>query len=343
MQPLQVREAATAQCVNILYAYRRYCATASSTGQLILPEALKLMPLYMLAFNKMKPLQQKCEPDVRAALVAKVSAIPMQDLLPTLFPRLVALHKLANLPSDQLGGEIQPELLSCSSECMEDDACLLLLEESVGYVWVGLGVYPPVLEKLFGVSTFEMIQKKLDKTLVGYRGESSEILGFGPPSSFVDSVNLQALLRCVLMQMSKVREMGMTLAYALELLPHFALASASGSSLWRGVPWRRPRCLQNLLRTGRRTGCPMLSTCVTSIEKFRTSFCESRGWVEAKGWSKNKDRLKCFPKHYRIVSEGRLCGRNQTRLHSTSSLRFTVPLHFSLPQRHTKVSAELNL
>lgn len=197
MQPLQVREAATAQCVNILYAYRRYCATASSTGQLILPEALKLMPLYMLAFNKMKPLQQKCEPDVRAALVAKVSAIPMQDLLPTLFPRLVALHKLANLPSDQLGGEIQPELLSCSSECMEDDACLLLLEESVGYVWVGLGVYPPVLEKLFGVSTFEMIQKKLDKTLVGYRGESSGILGFGPPSSFVDSVNLQALLRCL--------------------------------------------------------------------------------------------------------------------------------------------------
>ena len=136
--------------------------------------------------------------------------------------------------------------------------------------------------------------------------------------------------------------MGMTLAYALELLPHFALASASGSSLWRGVPWRRPRCLQNLLRTGRRTGCPMLSTCVTSIEKFRTSFCESRGWVEAKGWSKNKDRLNCFPKHYRSVSEGRLCGRNQTRLHSTSSLRFTVPLHFSLPQRHTKVSAELN-
>ncbi|QDZ23216.1 Sec24-like protein transport protein [Chloropicon primus] len=167
MQPQQVREAATAQCVNILYAYRKYCATASSTGQLILPEALKLMPLYMLAFNKLKSLQQKCEPDARASLVAKISAIPMTDLLPMLFPRLVALHKLADLPPDH-EGDVNPDLLSCSSEAMDDDACLLLLEEDVGYIWIGLGVYPPVLDRLFGETTFEMIQRKLNTNLVGF-------------------------------------------------------------------------------------------------------------------------------------------------------------------------------
>lgn len=44
----QVREHITNLCINILHAYRKYCATVSSSGQLILPEALKLLPLYTL-------------------------------------------------------------------------------------------------------------------------------------------------------------------------------------------------------------------------------------------------------------------------------------------------------
>lgn len=35
-------------CVNVLLSYRKYCATVSSSGQLILPEALKLLPLYTI-------------------------------------------------------------------------------------------------------------------------------------------------------------------------------------------------------------------------------------------------------------------------------------------------------
>ncbi len=46
------RESATATAVNVLHAYRRHCATASNPGQLILPEALKLLPLYILALEK---------------------------------------------------------------------------------------------------------------------------------------------------------------------------------------------------------------------------------------------------------------------------------------------------
>jgi protein transport protein SEC24 len=46
------REAVTAAAVNVLHSYRRHCATASNPGQLILPEALKLLPLYTLALEK---------------------------------------------------------------------------------------------------------------------------------------------------------------------------------------------------------------------------------------------------------------------------------------------------
>ncbi|XP_058195522.1 protein transport protein SEC24 C isoform X2 [Rhododendron vialii] len=46
----QVREQVTNLCINILHSYRKFCATVSSAGQLILPEALKLLPLYTLGF-----------------------------------------------------------------------------------------------------------------------------------------------------------------------------------------------------------------------------------------------------------------------------------------------------
>lgn len=47
-QVAQERDRVSGQCVNILYTYRKFCATASSSGQLILPEALKLLPLYTM-------------------------------------------------------------------------------------------------------------------------------------------------------------------------------------------------------------------------------------------------------------------------------------------------------
>lgn len=46
------REAVTGAAVDVLAAYRRHCASQSSSAQLILPEALKLMPLYTLALLK---------------------------------------------------------------------------------------------------------------------------------------------------------------------------------------------------------------------------------------------------------------------------------------------------
>ncbi|RCU21815.1 hypothetical protein DVA79_22060, partial [Acinetobacter baumannii] len=38
---LRVREQVTNLCISSLLSYRKFCATVSSSGQLILPEALK--------------------------------------------------------------------------------------------------------------------------------------------------------------------------------------------------------------------------------------------------------------------------------------------------------------
>ena len=44
--PKAVKDHLISNCANILACYRKNCATPSSAGQLILPECMKLLPLY---------------------------------------------------------------------------------------------------------------------------------------------------------------------------------------------------------------------------------------------------------------------------------------------------------
>ncbi len=44
--PKSVKENLVSNCAQILACYRKNCASPSSAGQLILPECMKLLPLY---------------------------------------------------------------------------------------------------------------------------------------------------------------------------------------------------------------------------------------------------------------------------------------------------------
>ena len=85
-------------CVDILTAYRKHCAARSSNeGQLILPESLKLLPLYMCMFFKSQPLTAG-PPDGRAAvLAAHVAATPRRFAM-MVKPRLVDVQVRAGNP-----------------------------------------------------------------------------------------------------------------------------------------------------------------------------------------------------------------------------------------------------
>ena len=59
-----MREAVVTATVSILYTYRKMCASSTAAGQLILPESLKLLPLYALSLTKHALL--RAGTDVRA-------------------------------------------------------------------------------------------------------------------------------------------------------------------------------------------------------------------------------------------------------------------------------------
>jgi protein transport protein SEC24 len=93
---VQVRDRIVGQCVTILYTYRKFCATASSSGQLILPEALKLLPLYTMALIKSVGLRSEVRVDERSYWLNRVASLSASLAIPLVYPRMFALH---NLPS----------------------------------------------------------------------------------------------------------------------------------------------------------------------------------------------------------------------------------------------------
>jgi len=50
--PKSIRDNIIAQAANMLACYRKYCAQATTSGQLILPETLKLLPIYIASLIK---------------------------------------------------------------------------------------------------------------------------------------------------------------------------------------------------------------------------------------------------------------------------------------------------
>ncbi len=95
----------------MLSAYRRFCAANSSAGQLILPESLKLMPLYLscatkhpaFVVNKLlgRPAAGRApladayvRADRRAEALAALMCAPAHRLVPALYPRFFRVDAL---------------------------------------------------------------------------------------------------------------------------------------------------------------------------------------------------------------------------------------------------------
>ncbi|CAL5093807.1 unnamed protein product [Urochloa decumbens] len=154
----QVRDQVTSTCINILQSYRKYCASVSSSGQLILPEALKLLPLYTLALTKSVGLRNDGRLDDRSYWASIVSSISVLLAIPLVFPRMIALHDLTSREEDD---SLIPSPLTLNSENIHDDGVYLLENGEDGFIYVGNSVNPVTLEQIFGVSSLALVPNQL--------------------------------------------------------------------------------------------------------------------------------------------------------------------------------------
>ncbi|KAJ1643955.1 COPII coat Sec23p-Sfb3p heterodimer component [Dispira simplex] len=162
-KPLKaVRDRLSEKCVQVLTSYRRHCAIGSSPAQLILPEAYKLMPLYVLALMKttaLRPIMTTV--DSRVASMRMLKSINVQQSASLFYPRIVPIHQLApdHGQYDEQGHMKMPGLIRASYSRLEPTGAYLFENGQVLRLWLGKDISPEFLQHALGVSTLAEIDE----------------------------------------------------------------------------------------------------------------------------------------------------------------------------------------
>merc|ERR1719242_1542778 len=156
--PKTVKEAMVNNCAQILACYRKNCASPSSAGQLILPECMKLLPLYTNCVIKSDAISGGSDLgcDDRAYHMSCLSSMDVSSSLVYFYPRVFALHTLS--PEE----DGIPEQIRCTIEKIRDDGVYLLENGMHMLLYVGLATNPAFIQDVFGVATAAQID--IDRT-----------------------------------------------------------------------------------------------------------------------------------------------------------------------------------
>uniref|UniRef100_A0A8C7HQM6 SEC24 homolog C, COPII coat complex component n=1 Tax=Oncorhynchus kisutch TaxID=8019 RepID=A0A8C7HQM6_ONCKI len=150
-----VRDTLVNQCAQILACYRKNCASPSSAGQLILPECMKLLPVYLNCVLKSDVLQPGADVSVddRAYLRQLLSCMDVSESHVFFYPRLLPLVKLD-------GGSL-PMAVRNSEERLSKGGVYLLETGLYLFLWVGANAQQELLSNIFGTPTFSQIDPNM--------------------------------------------------------------------------------------------------------------------------------------------------------------------------------------
>ncbi|XP_037660052.1 protein transport protein Sec24C isoform X2 [Choloepus didactylus] len=152
-----VRDTLITQCAQILACYRKNCASPSSAGQLILPECMKLLPVYLNCVLKSDVLQPGAEvtTDDRAYIRQLVTSMDVAETNVFFYPRLLPLTK------SPIENTTEPPAVRASEERLSNGDIYLLENGLNLFLWVGASVQQGIVQSLFGVSSFSQITSGL--------------------------------------------------------------------------------------------------------------------------------------------------------------------------------------
>jgi len=170
----QVRRELKTACVTVLTQYRKLCSGHSQPGQLILPEALKLLPIYILGLLKTDLLRLntsrsgvlippssvlRISADARATMIARLNRLSWSLTTALLYPRIFDLTDLKQLTTSRLNPNAagvgaqrvasQPKLVWASSEKLSIKGMYLLENGDKLLLWLGSDLDEAVKEECF--------------------------------------------------------------------------------------------------------------------------------------------------------------------------------------------------
>uniref|UniRef100_A0A4W3GVR9 SEC24 homolog C, COPII coat complex component n=1 Tax=Callorhinchus milii TaxID=7868 RepID=A0A4W3GVR9_CALMI len=153
-----VRDTLINQSAQILSCYRKNCASPSSAGQLILPECMKLLPVYLNCVLKSDVLQPGADvsTDDRAYIRQLVTSMDVAETNVFFYPRLLPVHKM-DVESDDY-----PVAIRCSEERLSKGGIYLLENGLSLFLWVGMNTQHDLIHSIFNVQSFGQIDSGLN-------------------------------------------------------------------------------------------------------------------------------------------------------------------------------------
>lgn len=122
--PKLIKDNLINRAAQILACYRKNCASPTSSGQLILPDCMKLLPLYVSCLLKNDAFVGGSDItlDDRSYAIHFVLTMDLPTSVSHFYPRLIPLHDI-DIDSEN---PIVPDSIRCTSEKMLDDGAYIL-------------------------------------------------------------------------------------------------------------------------------------------------------------------------------------------------------------------------
>ncbi|CAM4549404.1 unnamed protein product [Caretta caretta] len=153
-QPLKtIREILVSQTARMLACYRKNCASPSAVSQLILPDAMKVLPVYINCLLKSCVLVGRPEipTDERAYHRQLVMSMDVADTQLFFYPQLLPIHTI-DIKSDAF-----PTAVRCSEERLSEGGVFFLANGLNMFLWLGVSAPPELIQGIFNVPSFAHI------------------------------------------------------------------------------------------------------------------------------------------------------------------------------------------
>jgi protein transport protein SEC24 len=151
-----------------LACYRKNCASPSSPGQLILPECMKLLPLYINCLLNCDALSGGSDMSIddRTFNMFAVQTMHVGASLAYLYPRLVPIVDAATAAGAPEQEDQQllllPSPVRCTVDKLRDDGVYCLDNGIHMFLWIGLSVSPEWIHGVFNTNSAAQID--IDRT-----------------------------------------------------------------------------------------------------------------------------------------------------------------------------------
>lgn len=150
----EIRGALSEKNIDILAGYRKNFSGSHPPGQLVLPEHLKELCMYILGLVKSRAFKGGMEPTDRRVHDARmIKSMGALELSLYLYPRMIPIHNLA--PEDgfadpETGHLRMPPAIRCSFSRVEEGGVYLIDNGQNCYLWFHAQTSPNLLVDLFG-------------------------------------------------------------------------------------------------------------------------------------------------------------------------------------------------